>query len=120
MLMQPKFENELSKKVYDILENPSTTDLGAALSNQNLRVEDDMILLEVGEKLIGEKKMDKAFVLYKYYTKTFPNIVVAWNDLGDVYLALNNKNEAINCYQQALKIRPQNQRAKEALSKLVK
>jgi CubicO group peptidase (beta-lactamase class C family) len=120
MLMQPKFENELSKQIYEILEKSSSTDLSNELPKQNLKVDDDMILLEVGETLIREKKMDKALVLYKFYTKTFPNIVVAWNDLGDVFLALNNKKEAIKCYQQALKIRPENPRAKESLNKLTK
>jgi CubicO group peptidase (beta-lactamase class C family) len=118
--MQPKFETGLSKKIYDILEKSSTTDLGIELAKENLNVEDDMILLEVGQKLTQEKKTGKAFLLYKFYTKTFPNIVVAWNDLGDIYLLQNNKAEAIKCYQQALKIRPANQRAKENLDKLLK
>jgi tetratricopeptide (TPR) repeat protein len=43
-----------------------------------------------------------------YFTSTvreFPNIVVAWNDLGDVYKALKRKEDAIICYKQALKIK---------------
>lgn len=118
--IQPKFETGLSKKIYDILEKPATTDLGIELTKENLNVDDDMILLEVGQKLMQEKKTDKAFILYQFYTKTFPNIVVAWNDLGDIYLLQNNKAEAIKCYQQVLKIRPSNLRAKENLDKLLK
>jgi tetratricopeptide (TPR) repeat protein len=117
-LAQPKFENPMSKQIYEILEQPSTTDLGAELAKSNLTVDDDMILLDVGQSLIEEKKTDKALILYQYYTKTFPNIVVAWNDMGDVYRAQNNKPEAIKCYKQALKIRPENPRAKEELKKL--
>ena len=64
------------------------------------------------------KKWDKALILYSFYTIMFPNIVVAWNDMGDVYRMLNKKAEAINCYKQALKIRPENPRAKEELKKL--
>lgn len=116
--MQPKFENDLAKKIYSILEKPSTTDLATELAKDNLRVEDDMILLEVGQKLMEEKKTDKAKVLYKYYTNTFPNIVVGWNDLGDIYQLQNNKEEAIKCYKQALQLRPANARAKENLKKL--
>ncbi len=117
-MVQSKFENPMSKQVYDILEKPSTTDLGAELTKANLSVDDDMVLLDVGQVLMEEKKMEKALILYKFYTKTFPNIVVAWNDMGDVYRALNNKAEAIKCYKQALKIRPENPRAKEELKKL--
>ena len=120
MTRQPKFDSKLSKQIYEILEKPTTIDLATELTKENLNVDDDMILLEVGQKFIEEKKNGKALILYKYYTQTFPNIVVAWNDLGDIYLAQNNKNEAIKCYQQALKIRPSNPRAKEALSKLGK
>ncbi|MGB3079117.1 MAG: serine hydrolase, partial [Saprospiraceae bacterium] len=101
--MQPRFENEQSKQIYDILDKTATTDLADALAKENIKVEDDMILLEVGHSLIEEKKMGKALVLYVYYTKAFPNIVVAWNDLGDIYLAQSKKNEAMNCYRQALK-----------------
>jgi CubicO group peptidase (beta-lactamase class C family) len=120
LTMQPKFENELSKQIYDIVKKPTTTDLAIELSKENIMVEDDMVLLEVGQSLMQEKKTDKALVLYKFYTKTFPNIVVAWNDLGDIYLTQNNKDEAIKCYKQALKIRPENPRAKESLDKLTK
>ncbi|HSN49240.1 MAG TPA: serine hydrolase [Flavobacterium sp.] len=118
--MQPKFENELSKQIYDILEKPTTTDLATELAKENIKVDDDMVLLEVGQSLMQEKKYDKALVLYKFYTKAFPNIVVAWNDLGDIYLLQNNKAEAIKSYKQALKIRPENPRAKESLDKLTK
>jgi CubicO group peptidase (beta-lactamase class C family) len=119
-LMQQKPETEMSKRIYDILEKPTTKDLKSELEKENITIDDDMILLNVGQTLISEKKADEALMLYQYYTTNFPNIVVAWNDLGDLYLMKNNKNEAIRCYQQALKIRPANQRAKENLEKLMK
>jgi CubicO group peptidase (beta-lactamase class C family) len=118
LTMQPMFQNELSKKIYEILKNPMTTDLAKELSNEKVKVDNDMVLWEVGQKLIQENRNKEAVMLYTYYTKTFPNIVVAWNDLGDVYLAENNKNKAISCYKQALKVRPGNPRAMEALKKL--
>lgn len=116
--MQPKFEIKLSKQIYDILEKPATADLENELTKVNIKIEDDMVLLEVGQRLMQEKKNDKALILYKFYTKSFPNIVVAWNDKGDIYQLLSNKDEAIKCYKQALKIRPENPRAKESLDKL--
>jgi tetratricopeptide (TPR) repeat protein len=116
--IKPKFENPLAEQVYNLLEKPGTTDLEKELEKANLLIDDDMILLEAGQKLTGENKLDKALVLYKYYTEKFPQIVVAWNDLGDIYLAKNNKVAAKNCYTQALKIRPGNPRATENLKKL--
>jgi CubicO group peptidase (beta-lactamase class C family) len=120
MQMQAGMGNELTKKVYDLVKKPATTDLGIELAKENITVQDDMVLLEVGQRLIAEKNTGKALVLYQYYTKTFPNIVVAWNDMGDVYLLQNKKDDAIKCYKQALKIRPSNPRAKANLEKMKK
>jgi CubicO group peptidase (beta-lactamase class C family) len=113
-----KPDNALAKKVYELVTRPSTTDLHSALAKENMHVDDDMVLLDVGRKLMEEKKTDKALILYTYYTEAFPNIVVAWNDLGDVYREMNKKQEAIKCYEQALKLRPGNPRATDNLKKL--
>jgi CubicO group peptidase (beta-lactamase class C family) len=118
LTMQPRFQNPLSKQIYDLLEKPTTTDLAAALKQEKIEVDDDMILLEVGNALVEENKEAKALLLYQFYTQSFPNIVVAWNDLGDIYVRQNNKLEAKRCYKQALTIRPSNPRAQEALKKL--
>ncbi|HUR10751.1 MAG TPA: serine hydrolase [Flavitalea sp.] len=115
---ESQIQNPLSKQIYDLLDKQTVTDLGRVLANENLNVEDDMVLLEVGQKLMQENKTQKALVLYSFYTKAFPKIVVAWNDLGDIYQKLNKKEEAVKCYEEALRIRPGNQRAKQELEKL--
>jgi CubicO group peptidase (beta-lactamase class C family) len=120
LAMQSQLDNPFAKQIYDLVIKPSTTDLGALLAKENLVVKDDMILLEVGQTLMQENKNEQALVLYKYYTESFPNIVVAWNDMGDIYQKFNNNDEAIKCYEKALKIRPENPRAKQALEKLKK
>ena len=111
------FDNPQSKSVYDVVLN-TKTDLGLALTASNIKVTDDMVLMEVGRRLREEDRAVKAFLLYDYYTKAFPNIVFPWNEMGDLYLEQNKKSEAIECYKQALKLRPENQRAKNALAKL--
>jgi CubicO group peptidase (beta-lactamase class C family) len=116
--MQSQFQNPVSKKIYDLLTRTDTKDLTVTLKKENIVIEDDMILLEVGRKLTEEKKTNEAFLLYSYYTKAFPKIVVAWNDLGDIYRLQNKNEEAIACYQQALKLRPGNERAADNLKKL--
>lgn len=81
-------------------------------------LDDDMQLLYAGQRLLEEKRFEKALILYQAYTQDFPQIVVAWNDLADVYLATNDKPNAIRCYQKALQLRPGNPRATNALKKL--
>lgn len=116
--MKLKFETVEAETIYNILEQTKPTDLSKELQKQNIEVNDDMILLEVGRRLIHEKKADEDLSLYQFYTKSFPNIIVAWNDMGDVYQMKDNKAEVIKCYKQALKLRPDNQRAKENFEKL--
>ena len=95
----------------------------AGFKNQYLQIytsagippDDDMILLHTGNQLIEQQDYDNALKVYLAYTQDFPNIVVAWNDLGDIYLAKNDKVNAKKCYEQALRLRPGNERAKKAL-----
>lgn len=116
--LKPAFEYEQSQQIYKIISQAENVDLAKELLKQKIQIDDDMVLLEVGQKLIHENKPRKALILYKFYTTAFPTIVVAWNDMGDVYQLIGEKQEAINCYKRALKLRPENQRAKEELKKL--
>lgn len=87
-------------------------------NNNGIELEDDMILLSVGQKLLEDKSADEALALYTVYTKKFPSIVVAWNDMGDAYLLKNDKANAKKCFEHALKLRPQNPRAMRMLKEL--
>jgi CubicO group peptidase (beta-lactamase class C family) len=118
--IKPKFENADSEKIYNILKKNGPIDLSGELEKEKITVQDDMVLLDVGRRLMEESSTDEALSLYQYYTKIFPKIVVAWNDMGDLYQIKNNKQDAIKCYQQALKLRPENVRAKENLDKITK
>jgi CubicO group peptidase (beta-lactamase class C family) len=88
------------------------------LDEAGVKLEDDMILLSVGQTLLEEKNADEAIALYTVYTKEFPNIIIAWNDMGDAYLLKGDKVNAKKCFEQALKLRPGNQRAQRALKEL--
>ncbi len=112
------FDSPKAEEIYNLLKEKGAADFENELSKAGITVDDDMIYLEAGQKLLEEKKADEAIALYKVYTKQFPNIIVAWNDLGDAYVLKGEKENAINCYRQALKLRPENPRAKEALEKL--
>ncbi len=81
-------------------------------------LDDDMTLLYAGQQLLQDKNADAAIALYTIYTKEFPNIIIAWNDMGDAYLLKGDKEQAKKCFTQALKLRPANERAKRALQNL--
>ncbi len=111
-----------SRTIYNIIKEKGgdnfVNNYKAELSAAGIELDDDMILFFAGQEFLKEKNADDAIALYKVYTNEFPNIVVAWNDMGDAYLLKNEKNKAKMCYEQALKIRPGNQRAKDALQLL--
>ena len=113
-----KFPHPMMNKVYDLLVNNDPNQFSSLLEQENIMIDDDMILLEVGQKLISENRNKEALALYGHYTKAFPNIVVAWNDMGEIYLSEGQKPEAKNCFEQALKLRPGNPRATENLRKM--
>lgn len=108
--------------IYDIIKKKGadnfTSNYKEELSAAGIDIDNDMILLFAGREFLRENDAENAIALYSVYTKEFPSIVVAWNDLGDAYLLLNEKEKAKQCYEQALKIRPENKRAKESILKL--
>ncbi|MBX2961134.1 MAG: serine hydrolase [Cyclobacteriaceae bacterium] len=82
--------------------------------------ENDMILFGAGELLLEANNVNDAVHLFTVYTKLFPRIVVAWNQLGRAYLQLNHKEKAKACFEQSLSIRPANNPALELLKGLEK
>jgi len=114
------FEFPKAALVYQLLIDKGPKDFEKNLQLAGIEIQNDMMLLEAGQKLTENNKTDEAIALYEYYVVKFPGIVVARNDLGDLYLKKGDKEKAKHCYEQALKIRPQNPRAKEALKKLEK
>jgi tetratricopeptide (TPR) repeat protein len=118
LLLKPGFHHADAKNLYEIVDQTEFTSLAKVLKERDIVIDNDMVLLEAGQRLMEENKLVKATLLYQYYTETFPQIVVAWNDLGDIYLRQGNKTEALNCYKMALKLRPENQRAKDNIMRL--
>ncbi len=108
--------------IYDIIKNKGadnfTSNYKEELSAAGIDLSDDMILLFTGREFLRQNEADNAIALYSVYTKEFPEIVVAWNDMGDAYLMKSEKDKARKCYEQALNLRPENKRAKESLQKL--
>ena len=113
-----KFNHPMMNKLYSLLTEKDPAGFESILKEQNITIDDDMILYEVGQKLTNENKTNEAIALYKYYTTAFPKIIVAWNDLGEIYLNQGNKAEAKKCFEKALLLRPGNPRATENIKKI--
>ncbi len=111
-----------AKVIYDIIKEKGSdnfiSNYKSELSAAGIELDNDMIFLFAGREFLRENDADHALALYKVYTTEFPNIVVAWNDLGDAYILKGDKENAKKCYEQALVLRPNNVRAKESLQKI--
>jgi CubicO group peptidase (beta-lactamase class C family) len=108
-----------SKYLYNIIKlkggNYFKENYKQELKNSGMRPDDDMVLLNVGNKLTEEKDYDNAIELYTIYTQEFPGIIIAWNELGELYLVKGDRQNAGRCFSAALRLSPENKRAKKGL-----
>lgn len=111
-----------ARVIYDIIKTKGAENFISnykyELSLAGISLDNDMILLFAGREFLRENDAENAIALYSVYTKEFPDIVVAWNDLGDAYLMKNEKDKARKCFEQALKLRPENKRARDSIIKI--
>lgn len=63
-------------------------------------------LKELGEKLLGEKKYDKALEVFLYQAQGYPRSADAQVSLGDAYRQDGRQDKAKECYKLALSLAP--------------
>ncbi len=114
-------QESAQKFLYNVLKtkggNYFEQNFKVEMQQSGMRPDDDMVLLNVGNALIKDHDYDNAVSLYKIYTTEFPDIIIAWNDLGETYLDKGDKTAAKKCFEKALQLMPENKRAKEGLQK---
>ena len=72
-------------------------------------------LLNVGSRLLGQKKPDQALIFFKLTLEEHPHSSRAYFALGEAYLQTNNKDQAIVNFEKALEINPKYYAANERL-----
>lgn len=118
-MAQDQFVTAEAKFIYNLVKSKGPEyfekNIEADFKKQGYVLDDDMIFINVAEALKKEKKTDESIAVFKFGTKTWPNIIMLWNGLGEAYLQKGNKAEAKKCFETVLKKAPQNERAKEGL-----
>ncbi|HEX3102684.1 MAG TPA: S41 family peptidase, partial [Pyrinomonadaceae bacterium] len=71
-----------------------------------------------GYGFVSMQKMDAAIEIFKVNTELFPESANAFDSLGEAYASAGNREEAIRCYERALKIDPNFRSSIDALRKL--
>ncbi len=80
----------------------------AILKNAGFDFDNDMQLLGVGERLMEAARWEEGIALYEVYTRLFPRIVVAWNQLGKCKKAMGDMPGARSAWEKSVSLRPNN------------
>lgn len=73
-----------------------------------------------GYALLSDKKLPAATKLLELNTILYPQSFNVWDSYGEVLLLLGEKEKAIKMYEKSLELNPDNENAKEALTKINK
>lgn len=71
-------------------------------------------------KLVLENEMDSATYFFERTLEIVPNYADAWYNLGLSQVEKNNRNKAIECFKNVLKINPEYKGAQEQINDLLK
>jgi len=83
-------------------------------SNYNVS---EMALNSFGYQLIAKNKLNEALKVLKLNTELFPKAFNTWDSYGEILLKVGRKKEAIKAYKKSLKLNPENENAKEIISR---
>lgn len=71
-----------------------------------------------GYKLLAQKKITEAIEVFKVNVKLYPESANTYDSLGEAYEKAGNKKLAIENYEKAIKLDPNNENAKKIVEKL--
>ena len=72
----------------------------------------------LGYKLVSEKKLDLAKLIFQLNAKMYPDDYNVWDSLGEVYMILGENSKAVESYTKSLELFSGNTNAIEMLKKL--
>ena len=75
-------------------------------------------LLSYGKVLLASEEIEKGLLVMELNTLLFAADAEVWNGLAGAWLKKGNKNKAVECYQKAISLQPDNVTAKNRLQQL--
>ena len=102
----------------DRILSVDTSSFNPAKVLSDTEIEDEINM--VGYRLLTAKKNEQAIRIFKMNTEFFPKAWNTYDSLGEAYLINGNKKQAIENYEQSIKLNPQNTNGKDFLEKLKK
>jgi len=84
----------------------------------NEYVDTEPIINSLGYKLLNEKRVPEAVLVFKINANEHPRSANVYDSLADAYVAANDRDSAMRNYEKALALDPKMESAAEALKKL--
>jgi hypothetical protein len=75
-------------------------------------------LNSAGYKLLAEKRVQDAIVIFEVNARTHPNSWNAYDSLGDGYVAAKDRENALRAYKRSLGLNPENDNAKRMIQEI--
>lgn len=73
---------------------------------------------KIGYDFLKENAIDNAIIVFKENTLLFPNDPNTWDSLGEAYVALQDRENALKAYEKALSLAPDSNPVKTMIQKL--
>ena len=111
---------EAIEKLFEENKDHDAARLTSSLLDQGVAKEalNETIINQLGYQILGKKSYPLSIEIFKYNVTAFPNSANAFDSLGEAYLNAGRRELAIQNYEMALKLNPDSQSAKEALTSL--
>ena len=84
------------------------------------KLRSDRELNLLGYELLQNKKINEAIAVFKINVKLFPDLANPYDSLGDAFIQIGDKDNAIQNFQLALEKDPNFESSKAKLNKLLK
>lgn len=79
---------------------------------------DEGELNDFGYKLLNEKKLNEAILLFTILVQAFPESANGYDSLAEAYMKAGNKAEAVKNYKKSLELDPKNENARKMIEEL--
>lgn len=75
---------------------------------------------QYGYRMMLEDKLDQALAVFQVLARIFPDVAMAYDSLGEVFMRKGDKEQAIKSFEKSLELDPENRNARVRLEELKK
>ena len=111
-----RFALELARACFKIEHYPRAKDIAKKFHNSP----DSSFLLILGQSLQALEEYEEAIDAFKTYLVKFGTNLSVLNAIGDCYLALDQKEEALEAYERSLQLEPKQDKIRAIVKKIKK